>query len=138
MYRIGFIGHRQGDFRIDAELLKRKINDAVERIEYQYGKGLVINVDGEIGVGQCIIDTASSFSIKYHLYLPFPIDFVGEEWYEAQRKNLVRQYDLASAVTIISNKRNKRNIRERDKRLIENSNFIICFGKRKSREEHLK
>lgn len=133
MYRIGIIGHRPGDHRTEEKILDKKINAVLEKLLYEYGKDLILNLDGEIGIGQKTIKMVARLGIKYHLFLPHSIDIMkkSDEWYDYQKDCLADYYKKSSSLTIVSDKILKKNIVERDKLLVDNSNFIVCFWNKK-------
>jgi hypothetical protein len=135
MHNIGFFGHDISDFHCDPESVKRMVYEVVETIKLQYGKSLSINVDGEPGVGQIVADAANKYKIKYHMFLPCPPDVVGEYWYEDQKLNMMAQFNGSSASTMIGSVCSKDNSAERDKKMVDSSNFVICFwnGKHQGR-----
>jgi len=135
MYNIGVIGHRSGDFHLEKEIIRSRIERGLEVLKFQYDRNLLLNVDGEAGIGQDIIEVAQSLGIEYHMFLPTNIEKIRDDWTADQHEKLIAQYNKASANTIISNNYNLKSCLERDQKLVESSNFIICFweGKRQGR-----
>lgn len=133
MYNVGIIGHKQGDFHLDERMLDAKINEVLGIIRFQYGKELMLNIDGESGVGQKAAKYAKQTRIKYHLYLPCPVDLFVEFWAEAS--SLREQYESSAATTILATKYNIESCLERDQKLINDAAFVVCFweGKKQGR-----
>ena len=136
MHSVGIIGHRAGDFRVDLEELGRKIKDLLGVLQFQYKEELMLNVDGETGVGQLAIDAARELGVKYHIFLPAPIDTMGNDLLlEEQKKKLIEQYQYSSSTTIASYRYDQKNLEERDHLLVDASSFMVYFweGKRQGR-----
>jgi len=139
MYKVGMFGHKTGSLHVQEELIKNKVNDTLDVLKFQYGKDFIINTDGEIGVGQTIIDHAINININYHLFLTCPIDNFNQplynEWTDKQKNKLLEHYSKSYSTTIRSNIYKKEFENERDKSLIDDSCFIVCFweGKKQGR-----
>jgi len=127
MHRIGIIGHGPEEFS-DREAVERRIDQVVSLLKYQYGPDeLLINVCGEIGVGQWAARACINNKARYHLYLPFPPSVMAEYWYKEQVKDLNDHYLSAYATTIGSATYNKDIEKDMTFRLVDDSSFIVCF-----------
>jgi len=131
MYKIGVIGHSI-EYISDCDRFKREINSVVDLIKFQYGENLVLNIGGNIGVGHWVAKTCIDFSIKYHLFMPGPIEETSKHWYENQQKDMIKYFNRAWASTICSPKYDSVNCY---KLLADSSNFIMVFRADKRREE---
>jgi hypothetical protein len=127
MHNVGIIGHRAGNFHIDEKQLKAKIQEALEILSFQYGDELCLNVDGETGVGFFVMRAANELNIKYHIFLPCPIEFVGRDWFDSQKQELGLYFKKAHSTTTISSKPSAANEKDRDQCLVSCSSFLICF-----------
>lgn len=128
MYRIGIIGHTPEYFS-DPEATKRLVNQTLDLIQYQYGKEeLIINVAGNIGVDCWATTFCSEYSIKYHLFLPCPVEDMKKMFYDYQVKLINQQFTYAWATTISFPKyESPEQAIENYKHIVDNSNFVIYF-----------
>ena len=127
MHNIVIVGHRAVNFHIEESKLKSKIQEVLDTLSFQYGEELCLNVDGETGVGLYVVQAASKLNIKYHIFLPCPIEFMGQEWFDSQRKELELCFKRAHSTTTMSNKPSAINEKGRDQCLVNYSSFLICF-----------
>lgn len=121
---IGTFGHKNGNFHIDSIILSNKIKDVLEIIKFQYNNDIILNIDGETGIGQEIADFSKELQIGYHLYLPCAPEDIGNDWFDWQKEKLKQHYKNSNSITIVSNHNDDR---LRDQKLIDDSNFIVCF-----------
>jgi uncharacterized phage-like protein YoqJ len=135
MHNIGIFGHNISDLAGDLDGAKKAVCSALDTIKIQYGKSLSINLDGEIGIGHIAGEYAKVIKVKYHMFIPCPVELIGEEWYDEQRASLERQLNTSSATTIIGSRLTKNNFTARDQKVIDSSSFVICFwnGKKQGR-----
>lgn len=126
MYRIGVVGHRP-EYVPDHNSTIRNVDRVVDLISYQYGKDLVLNVNGDIGVGQWTLEACENRKIKYHLFLPCEPEAFAENWYEKQKDFLHRCFKNAWAVSIYAQKYNLETEREVYRQIVSMSDFLICF-----------
>jgi hypothetical protein len=127
MHSIGLIGHRSGNFHSNEEISKSKIVNVLEILSFQYGKDLILNVDGETGVGHFAIQEARGLDIKYHIFLPGPVETVGKDWFDRQKQNLDLYFKNSYSTTIASSKCSAQSEKQRDHDLVDCSSFLICF-----------
>jgi YspA SLOG family len=127
MHNIGIVGHRAGNFHIEESKLKSKIQEVLDTLSFQYGEELCLNVDGETGVGLYVVQAAQKLNIKYHIFLPCPIEFVGQEWFDSQRHELELYFQKAHSTTTMSSRPSAANEKDRDLCLVNYSSFLICF-----------
>ena len=129
MYRIGIVGHRFEDLE-DIEMSTRVIKRTIDLLEHQYGKEMIVNLGGDRGAELLAGDYCLERNIRYHLFLPQkPANFADESWYDRQRDSLNKQFANAFSITICSSSLLKDMLteKERDKLLVDDSNFIVSF-----------
>ena len=131
MYKVGIIGHRAGTYHVEAEILQSRIKGVLEVLKYQYGNDLMINIGGgssEADTNALVGKTCRELGIKYSMFLISPIS-------NDDVSILLNNYRNASGVTIRSSEYIKEYDIEVSERLIDDSNFIICFweGKKTGR-----
>jgi hypothetical protein len=130
MYNVCIFGHKPGDLHRTLEEVGPFIDDVVRTLQFQYGKQLCLNVDGEIGVGQIVTRVARPLSVRYHIFLPCPVELLGKNWFDEQTKQLQLDFGLSSSTTLISDRLSEASLSERDHRMIDHCNFAICFWER--------
>jgi len=125
MYKIAIIGSGPEHFS-NKESVSLSVERVVDLLGFQYGKkDVVFNVISRIGTGLWAAASAKKQGYKYHIYLPYPVEDVGEHWYDDQKKLL--RVCINGAYSITSCYSNKNHKDHSYKNLIDNSNFIICF-----------
>ena len=135
MYNVGVFGHRAGDWHIEPDILKSRIRNVIDVLRFQYGRELILNVDGESGAGVEVIDLAIELKVKYNMFLvsspEFNKVFYENENEKAMAKRLEAQYNNSYGITIRSSMYNKSFEIDRDRLLIDGSSFLICFWEEK-------
>ena len=127
MYRVGIIGHTPEHFS-DREAAKRVVNQTLDLISYQYDEDLIINLVGDIGVGDWSAEFCAERGLRYHLFLQCPIEDMKDIWFEDQFNSLNRHFIYAWATTISFPKyKSPEQMTENYKHIIDNSNFVIYF-----------
>ena len=138
MYKIGIIGHSPEHFsNPEPEDVRGIIGRTIEVLYFQYGEGVIFNIAGEIGVGlwaaeECLNQNAR---YKYHMFIPYPLETMSQDWYKYQVELLNECYNKAYSITVCGQMKGNIEKHETYKRLIDDSNFIICFwiGKRQGK-----
>lgn len=122
MYKIGVVGHSIEDIGVD---IGSKVLDTIDLLKFQYKKDeLVINLNGNIGIGHMAADACLQLDIKYHLFLPAPVDEFNKFWFLEQQENLNKFFCHAWASTVHGKNVDLVNSNQT---LVDNSGFIIAF-----------
>lgn len=121
MYKIGIVGHSIENIK-DRFETKEEIENTLDILKHQYGENLVINSDANIGVGHWAVEKCLEKEIKYHLFLPSPVEDMTKHWYDYQRKDTKKYFDSAWAITIASSSYNKKH---QESILIDDSSFMV-------------
>lgn len=130
MYRIGFVGHTPEYAMQDIELQKSLARRTVDLIQHQYGEDLIINVAGDTGMAEYIADACVALGVKYHLFLPFPPQYMEMLWYPDQYRKLMNNFNAAWATTVTRAEYDKADELESRMKsyrsLVDYSQFVIC------------
>jgi len=126
MYRVGIVGHRP-EYVPEKDIMIRTIDRVIDLISYQYGKDLIINVSGDIGVGHWSTQICVDKNLKYHLFLPCMPDILSTAWYEDQQASLTYYFKNAWATTIQKHDYSIDSERQNYEHIINMSDFVICF-----------
>lgn len=101
MYRIGIIGHRPEYLGARQDCTRRKVNDVIDLLAYQYGTSdTVFNVMGDAGVGLWAAKKCMDEGYRYHLFLPARLENIGDYLLLEQKSALELVYNNASSITI--------------------------------------
>lgn len=119
MYKIGIIGSTEDRFK-QPKRIRRYIDDIITLLGFQYNNDVVFNVMGDIGVGLWTIDMCIDNQLRHHLFLPSTVENTSCHWYTEQQHLLEKGYSNAHSISICNNS-------DVYKRLIDYSNFVICF-----------
>jgi hypothetical protein len=135
MHNVCVFGHKTGDLHLPYEQVEGHIKSVLDILKFQYDSTLCLKVDGEIGVGQSVTKIAQELGIRYHIFLPCPIELLGGDWFEEQAKQLERDYKLAYSTTLLATELTDYSLKERDYHMIGACSFAICFweGKKQGR-----
>lgn len=128
MYRIGILGHSTDQFS-EPESAKRLVEQTVDVISYQYGEDLVFNIAAEAGIGEWASKFCLDSHIKYHMFLPFPIDEMEGMLLDEQYKSLKRCFDYSWETTVSFSEPADvlTQCEANNKWLISDSDFIMYF-----------
>lgn len=123
MYNIGIIGSEQ-DRITDTNKVKHVVCETMDLLDYQYSN-MAFNIKGDIGVGIWALEHSIESNYRYNLHLPYSIENTCQYWYKSQQELLYKAYEKAYSISICQNDSSKED--EANKRIIDNSNFTICF-----------
>ena len=117
----------------DPDKVKRKIEDIILLLKYQYGSDLILLLGGNIGIEQWACECAINLNIPYHIYIPYPIDILYDKeiWYKDQIDILNNQIKLAKSITICSYKPIQESQINKYKKMVDDSSFIVAFWQQK-------
>jgi hypothetical protein len=132
MYKIGIIGHSPEHFSDPKpEDVCRSIGNIIELLRFQYGENVIFNTVGETGIGLWTAEEClkKETRCKYHIFMPCYLQVTSDGWLENQAELLEKCYNNAYSITVCSNIKstNKEEELESYRRLIDDSNFVICF-----------
>lgn len=125
---IGIVGHSPENLPPDAE---GQVKVAILRLLKDHGDDLNITLvsNGNIGVGHFVCKAALELNIPYYLLLARGPRILGEFWYDKQVDDLINFYEKATEIYVnrIGTSLNAQAIEETDIKLINESNFLLCF-----------
>lgn len=128
VYQVGITGHRPDRYK-DAQAAEKLCRETIATIDYQYYDAgqLYFNLGGCIGADQWAGAACIDLDIDFNLFLPFPPNIQAQYWYDYQKEELERQVDHCSGLTIVGEEYKVANYFIRDRMIVDNSDFIICF-----------
>lgn len=140
MVRIAITGHRPDAFLVShytPETIMRIADDLVVQLQREYKHDLCFNLGGAIGVDQWMGAACIAHEVKFHLYLPFHPSVQAKYWSDEQKGELDRQMKYAAGINIVEpNPEVPYNValyQERNKKMVDDSNFTIAFWVGKKR-----
>jgi uncharacterized phage-like protein YoqJ len=140
MMRIAITGHRPDAFLVShyaPETIMRIADDLVVRLKREHGPELCFNLGGAIGVDQWMGNACIEHGVRFHLYLPFHPSIQAKFWSAEQKMELDRQMQRAVGINIVEpNPSAEYNVflyQERNKKMVDDSNFTIAFWVGKKR-----
>jgi len=130
LYRVAIIGDLP-EYSKDytSESVRRKVDNIVDVISYQYGSDLVINAAGFPDVGVHVAKKCLEDTVKYHLFMPCPVDDMDKLFYTDQSNEIHDVFENSWATTISSPKYTTQLILHNYnyQNIVDNSAFIICL-----------
>ena len=140
LYKVAVIGDLpEYDSISSKESVQCKVEHIIDIIQYQYGHNLVINAAGHPHVGIFAAKKCLADNIKFHLFMPCPIEEMDEVFYGEQQADLQNVFTNAWSTTISSSNytTGPSLYHGNYKNLVDNSAFVIClWSGRKQGEVH--
>ena len=144
MVKIAITGHRPDAFLVShyrEDTILRIADDTVWRLKKEYKGDLSFNLGGALGADLWSGSACIENNVNFTVYLPFHPKVHTKYWKDDQRLELNRQLQRASGIDIISpslTEYNKENYFERNKKMVDQANFVVAFwvGKRRGGTFH--
>jgi uncharacterized phage-like protein YoqJ len=138
--KIAITGHRPDSFLIShysPDTIIRLADNMVCVFKREFKDELFFNLGGAVGADQWVGKACIEHNVSYKLYLPFHPSIQARYWNSEQKQELDRQMRYASGINIIEPNPDAKYqpylYQERNKKMVDDSNFVVAFwmGKRR-------
>lgn len=124
--KIGVTGHRPSGFS-NQEYVKNLIPQIVDWCSENHPNA-EFNLGGCVGADMWVAQACVEKKLPFNLHLPFPVEIQSKFWsLPADRDMLASHALLAHTVSIVGDSYKVQNYHIRDRQIVDNSDFIICF-----------
>jgi uncharacterized phage-like protein YoqJ len=122
---IGITGHRPSGFTSIVRAQEFATSTVIKYMNAHDSCEFILG--GCIGADTWVAEACILHEINFHLRLPFPANVQGKYWSVDDMNTLLRHTAAAKSVTIVGERYASANYHIRDRQIVDQSDFIVCF-----------